>query len=80
MVFLDMISEIINFRFNQTQDLYVKRWLNMREQQVWAATEWPWKKLTNVTMQIDAGDSALDLPVAVRRVTNVYDQDGQPLS
>jgi len=80
MVFLDMISEIINFRFNQTQDLYVKRWLNMREQQVWAATEWPWKKLTNVTMQIDAGDSALDLPVAVRRVINVYDQDGQPLS
>jgi hypothetical protein len=80
MQFIDMVNEIINFRFNSTQDLYVKRWLNLREQQVWAQAEWPWKKLTDVTMQIDSGDSALDLPIAVRRVINVYDQTGQRLT
>ena len=80
MEFVDMVSEVISFRFNQTQEMYVKRWLNLREQQVWAAAEWPWKKLTNVTLTIDSGDSALDLPTAVRRVTNVYDGGGSRLS
>ena len=80
MQFIDMVNEIIQFRFNQTQEIYVKRWLNLREQQVWAATEWPWKKLVDVTLTIDEGDDALDLPVAVRRVANVYDESGSALS
>jgi hypothetical protein len=80
MHFDEMVTEIINFRFNQTLDIYVKRWLNLREMQVWAATEWPWKKLTNVTLTIDTGDDALDLPTAVRRVVNVYDEAGSALT
>jgi hypothetical protein len=75
-----MVDEVITFRFNSTQDIYVKRWLNLREQEVWSAAEWPWKKLIGVHLTIDKNDNQLDLPGSVRRVENVYDEAGGTLT
>jgi hypothetical protein len=80
MNFRDMIDEVVAFRFNSAQTDYVKRWLNMREQEVWMKAEWPFKKMVGVTLTIDEGDKYLDLPGAVRRVHNIYDETGVPLS
>jgi hypothetical protein len=80
MTFADMVNEVIAFRFNSTQDIYVKRWLNLREQEIWSAAEWPWKKMIGVQLTIDQNDNYLDLPGTVRRVENVYDESGAPLA
>ena len=80
MTFSEIYGAVIDARFKSSQTMAAKRWINMREAQVWSAAEWPWKIVGPTTLTVEAGDATPTLPTGMYQPLAVYDDQGCRLS
>jgi hypothetical protein len=78
--FSEIYDDVITARFKATQTTQIKRWINLREAQIWAAAEWPWKIVGPTALVVTAADNTPALPADIDRPTAVYDDNGYRLS
>jgi hypothetical protein len=77
MTFAEIYGEVITARFKSSQTASAKRWVNMREGQIWAAAEWPWKIVS--AADVTATTSTPTLDSSVHSPLAVYDDIGNEL-
>ena len=80
MTFQEIYTEILAARFKSSQTAAIKRWVNLREAQIWAAAEWPWKIVGPTALTITAADNTPTLPTDLFTPLAVYDDLGNSLS
>jgi len=79
MTFDDICDEVIEARFKESQRTSVKRWVNLREAQIWATAEWPWKIIGPTALTVTTADSTPSLPSDIDRPSKIYDDLGDRL-
>ena len=79
MTFSEIYNAVVEARFKSSQTMAVKRWVNMREAQVWSAAEWPWKLVGPTTLAVDASDNTPTVPTDTYQPLAVYDDRGERL-
>jgi hypothetical protein len=79
MYFADIFTEVSQARFKPSQIPSIKRWINLREAQIWAAADWPWKLTGPSPLPVLQGQSTPVLPAELGTPLEVYDAGGSPL-
>ncbi len=80
MTFADIYDEVITARFKSAQTPQIKRWINLRESQIWAAAEWPWKITAPTVITVDDEMTIFStLPEDFQTPLAVYDDLGNKL-
>jgi len=79
MTFQDIYTEVLSARFKSSQTASIKRWVNMREAQIWAAAEWHWKIVGPTSLAITAADDTPTIAADMSSPLSVYDANGEPL-
>lgn len=79
MVFSEIYGEVITARFNTGQTANAKRWVNLREAQIWATAEWPWAIVGPTALVVTSTDSTPALPVDIDTPSAIYDDHGDKL-
>lgn len=76
MTFQDIFNEVMEARFKASQTTSIKRWINLREAQIWTAAEWPWKIVTGTSLAVTSGDSTPTPPSDIQTPLAVYNDYG----
>lgn len=80
MLFSDIYGEVIDARFTASQTNKVKHWINLREAQIWAAAEWPWKIVSHLPLAVETGVFTPTLPAEIQTPLAVFDDKGNSLT
>ncbi len=76
MTFADIFNEVISARFKTSQTPSIKRWINLREAQIWASAEWPWKLVGPTALAVAIGVDTPTVPSDIDRPSAIYDDQG----
>jgi hypothetical protein len=77
--FQEIYTAVLQARFASNQTTDIKRWVNFREAQVWAAADWPWKSVGPTNLTVTSGDNTPAIPADCFVPLAVYDDQGYRL-
>lgn len=81
MDYVDIQDEIINLRFNSTKRPSVKRWIDAKYAEVWAAYDWPFKFASGDPFDVAAGDARVTMSDTFHKMSpqGFVDENGNVL-
>jgi hypothetical protein len=75
----ELQDEVIDFRFNEGRRDIIKRLIDRRYAMVWAAAEWPFKKMPRTALTVGASLTGLTMPADFGRALHLETSAGEPL-
>lgn len=78
MTFNELATEVITTRFNESMRARIKRWINVCEQKIWDAEDWPFKYVTDQALTVTANTQTINTSSITdfNRPITLLDQDG----
>lgn len=80
MTYREIQDEILSLRFNEQRRDPCKNWIGFRYGRIWAAAEWPFKKVEPANLTVTVGDDTPTMPVGFRRALALYNELGDLLA